>query len=138
MSAARVFIDTNIFVYLYSSSSVDWTKRRRAHEALAQFDCQISTQVINEFCHVCTKKANIPTETLLNTISHICSYRDLSHIDEETIESALMLRAKYGYAYYDSLILASALEQDCTYLLSEDFADGQVIEGSMTIKNIFA
>ncbi|GHV18420.1 hypothetical protein FACS189493_7820 [Spirochaetia bacterium] len=42
----------------------------------------------------------------------------------------------YQYSYYDSLIVASALEQDCDYLLSEDMNDGQVI-GKMAIKNIF-
>ena len=62
---------------------------------------------------------------------------DLAYIDEETIEKALEIHAKYGYSYYDSLIVASALERDCVYLLSEDLADGQVIEGRLTIKSIF-
>jgi predicted nucleic acid-binding protein len=33
-------------------------------------------------------------------------------------------------------MIASALEQDCKYLLSEDMQDGQIIEGKLTIKNI--
>ena len=35
-------------------------------------------------------------------------------------------------------MIASALENDCQYLLTEDMADGQVIEGRLTIENIFA
>jgi predicted nucleic acid-binding protein len=35
-------------------------------------------------------------------------------------------------------MIASALEAGCQYLLSEDMTDGQIIEGNLTIKNIFA
>jgi predicted nucleic acid-binding protein len=35
-------------------------------------------------------------------------------------------------------MVASALESGCEYLLSEDMADGQVIEGELTIRNIFS
>jgi predicted nucleic acid-binding protein len=102
MNDVRAFVDTNVFVYLYSD--VDDFKQKCAFFALNQYNCQISTQVINEFSHVC----------------------------------ALDVHERYGYAYYDSLIIASALEGNCRYLLSEDMADGQVIEGRLTIKNIFA
>jgi predicted nucleic acid-binding protein len=59
------------------------------------------------------------------------------YIYEDTIEKALAIHEKYKYPYYDSLIVASALEHECQYLLSEDMADGQVIEGRLTIQNIF-
>ena len=138
MSADRAFVDTNVFVYLYSQSADDLEKRRRAYAALARYDCQISTQVIDEFSHICIKKLKIETEKIQDLIRQICSYCDLAYVDEDTISAALAIHEKYGYAYYDSLIVASALERECVYLLSEDLADGQVIEGSLTIKNIFA
>jgi predicted nucleic acid-binding protein len=49
----RAFIDTNVFVYLYSDSDAD--KRARAYSVLDEYDCQISTQVLNEFSNVCIK-----------------------------------------------------------------------------------
>jgi predicted nucleic acid-binding protein len=136
MSDVRAFIDTNIFVYLYSQS--DEFKRRRAYYALGQYDRQISTQVLNEFSHVCIKKYGFAPERVQYLNQQICLYCDMAYIYESTIERTLDIHKKYGYAYYDSLIIASALEENCQYLLSEDMADGQVIERRLTIRNIFA
>jgi predicted nucleic acid-binding protein len=46
-----------------------------------------------------------------------------------TYERALDVRSRYGFAFYDALIVASALAGGCTRLLSEDFQHGQRIEG---------
>jgi predicted nucleic acid-binding protein len=61
----------------------------------------------------------------------------LSYIDIDTIQKALTLNDKYGYAYYDCLILASALFNDCANLYSEDMQHNQLIEGKLTITNPF-
>ena len=135
MNGVSAFVDTNVLVYLYSG--IDHIKQKQAFEALSQYDCQISTQVINEFNNVCIRKWKAPKENLLRAIKRICSYCDVAYIYEDTIVKALDIHEKYGYAYYDSLIIASALEHDCQYLLTEDIADGQVIEERLTIKNIF-
>jgi len=138
MSANRAFVDTNVLVYLYSGKNDDSDKRRLAYEAVKRYDCQISTQVLNEFNNICIKKLKITAQNIQGLIDQICSYCDLAYIDEDTISKALEIHSKFSFSYYDSLILASALERDCDYLLSEDLSDGQVIEGSLTIKNIFA
>ena len=135
MSGVRAFVDTNVLIYLYSD--IDHIKQKQAFWALSQYDCQISTQVINEFNSVCIRKWKAPEENLLHAIKRICSYCDVVYVYEDTIEKALGIHEKYGYAYYDSLIIASALEHDSQYLFTEDMADGQVIEGRLTIKNIF-
>ena len=49
---------------------------------------------------------------------------------------ALDVRERYRFSFYDSLIVAAALEAGCTRLLSEDLQDGQVIEG-LRIENPF-
>ena len=134
MNDVRAFVDTNILVYLYSD--VDYVKQKHAFEALNQYDCQISTQVINEFSNVCIRKWKAPKENILCAIKRICSYCDVVYIYEDTIEKALAIHEEYGYAYYDSLMIASALEHDCHYLLTEDMADGQVIKRRLTIQNI--
>ena len=54
-----------------------------------------------------------------------------------THEHALTLAATSGFAFYDALIVAAALQAKCTVLLSEDMQDGQVIEGRLTIRNPF-
>ena len=135
MNGVRAFVDTNVIVYLYSQA--DEQKRNRAYSVLKQYDRQISTQVLNEFSHVCIKKWKFTKRKVQSLIRQVCLYCDVAYIYEDTIERALDINEKYGYAYYDSLIIASALEHDCQYLLTEDMTDGQEIEGRLTIKNIF-
>jgi predicted nucleic acid-binding protein len=49
----------------------------------------------------------------------------------------LNLAERYQYSYFDSLILASALEAGCQILYSEDLQDGQRIENQLMIVNPF-
>jgi len=42
---------------------------------------------------------------------------------------------RYGFSYYDSLIIASALECECSVLFSEDMQHGQIIESTLKIVN---
>jgi len=135
MNGVRAFVDTNVIAYLYSKD--DELKRNRAYFVMKQYNCLISIQVLNEFSNLCIKKWKFHKEKILNLTRQICIYCDVAYIYEGSIEKALGVHEKYGYAYYDSLIIATALENDCLYLLSEDMADGQVIDGRLTIKNIF-
>ena len=45
---------------------------------------------------------------------------------------------RYNFYYWDSLIVASALENNCSILYTEDMQDGQVIEESLKIVNPFS
>ncbi|GHU79371.1 DNA-binding protein [Clostridia bacterium] len=136
MSAVKAFLDTNIFVYLYTDSDAD--KCQQALDAISRCSRTVSTQVLNEFSSVCIRKMKLPVATVKAAVSEICATCALDTVDEDTVMEALGLHEKYGYSYYDCLILASALSSGCEVVFSEDMADGQVIEGSLTIKNIFA
>ena len=48
----------------------------------------------------------------------------------------LDVQQRYRFSFYDSLIVAAALEAGCARLLSEDLQHGQLIEG-LTIENPF-
>ncbi len=48
----------------------------------------------------------------------------------------LEIQARYGFSFYDSLIVAAALESGATRLYSEDMQHGQQIEG-LSIENPF-
>lgn len=54
----------------------------------------------------------------------------------ELIESALLVRQRWGYGFYDSLVIAGALACGVGTLYSEDLQHGQQIEG-LTIRNPF-
>jgi predicted nucleic acid-binding protein len=55
----------------------------------------------------------------------------------DTINSALNIHFKYHFSYYDSLIIASALQNECSILYSEDLNHNQKIENVLTIINPF-
>ena len=131
----NVFLDTNIFVYLYSEDEPE--KQSIAIEILEQLHGITSTQVLNEFCSACLKKLKISNHIVQLAVEEIVESCELCFIDMEVIRKALALNDIYGYTYYDSLILASAILNDCKYLYSEDMQHNQLIEGKLKIINPF-
>jgi predicted nucleic acid-binding protein len=105
--------------------------------ALKRFDCVASTQVLNEICNVFTRKFKLPTNGILEILKAVNASCEVALVTADTIESALALKERYRYSYYDSLILASALECRCNVLLTEDMQDGQIIEDKLEIVNIY-
>jgi predicted nucleic acid-binding protein len=135
MGADRAYVDANIFIYLYSDTEPE--KRARVLESINKYDRTISTQVLNEFCNVCLRRMNKPKQVVEASVREILATCKLVGISEITVYKALYLHDKYGFSYYDCLMIASALETGCRFLLSEDMAGGQIIEDRLTIKNIF-
>ena len=130
----RVFVDTNILIYLYSVNEPE--KRRKVEKLIADKDCVISVQVLNEFSSVCLRKLRIPTQQILAAINEITLCMSLFPMDANTVRQALRLCAQWNYSYYDSAILAAAIQSGCATLYSEDMSDGQIIEGCLTIRNV--
>ena len=54
-----------------------------------------------------------------------------------TIHLACQIAQRYHFSFYDSLIIAAALEANCSILYSEDMHHEQVIEKRLTIRNPF-
>lgn len=136
-TSARIFVDTNILIYLYS---YDESYKRGAVEGLLNFSnyhVVMSTQVINEFISVMRKKRLTVFSTLIKTIEECYSYFNIARVRLRTIKAAVNIAEKYKYSYFDSLMIASAIEKKCTVLYSEDMHDGQVIEGRLRIQNPF-
>jgi predicted nucleic acid-binding protein len=132
----RVFVDSNIWVYLFAD---DDNKKQEAAEA---FVCNsmkqifiISYQVINEVTNVLKRKGFSEAElrSVIERISKICIIQDYS---KAIALHASMLREESGFSFWDSHIVASALAAQCNILVSEDMQDGQKI-GNMAIKDIF-
>jgi predicted nucleic acid-binding protein len=131
----KAFIDTNIFVYLYSEDEIH--KRYISQTTVDNYECIISTQVLNEFCNVCIRKLNKSPKEVELAINEIVGQCEVLMISEQSIKKALEIYKKYKYRYFDCLMVASALDSDCKYLITEDMADGQIIEGKLTILNIY-
>ena len=98
----------------------------------------VSVQVLNEFANVARRKLRRSWPEITRSLASIRALcADPLPITIETHEAALVLAARTGYQLYDALIIASALEADCTMLFTADLHDGQIIEHRLTIRNPF-
>jgi predicted nucleic acid-binding protein len=61
----------------------------------------------------------------------------ISLITIATINQALAISQRYKYSYFDSLILACAIENSCSTLYSEDMHNKHVVNESLIILNPF-
>ncbi|GHV83469.1 twitching motility protein PilT [Spirochaetia bacterium] len=134
MNGNKIFFDTNMIVYLYSDTELE--KRKIVKDAFDINERYISTQVLNEFSNIAFKKLKLPAIRIDNIIDELMNVCFVSVVDSLAIHNAIAIKDRYSYSYYDSLIIASALECDCKILYSEDMSNGQIIENIM-IQNLF-
>ena len=141
----RVFIDTNILLYALTEpkekdKAKDLPKRTKSLELLTKLynedDIVVSVQVLNELHFNMVRKFkiddNISFKTLQENVFAIASVENLT---AQTYTKAFQMREKYNISYWDSLVVASALESGCTKLYSEDMQEGLVVEGVLNIIN---
>ena len=137
----RIFIDTNIFVYAFlePEDNYDKPKHFRSVEllnSLQELNVFISIQVLNEFYNSLLKY-QIADEKIQEKLQQIIDVVFVSHLTLKTIKKCWEIKMKYRFSYYDSLIIASALENDCLILYTEDMQHGQIIEKRLKIINPF-
>ena len=133
----KVFVDTNIWVYAKINGKDD-LKHKMAIDFLSKLKerVYISTQIINEFFNILAKN-KIDNDKIIESIYQILDNVILSEVTFVIIERSWKLRDKYHYSVYDSIVLASAIESDCTILYSEDLHHNQLIENKLRIINPF-
>jgi len=128
------FIDTTVLVY----AALQPDPRSDAARALLRGGGVVSVQVLNEFANVARRKLRRTWPEIHRALAAVRALCPVPRpITAATHEAALALAERTGYAVYDALILASALEAGCDIVCSEDMQDGQVIEGRLTIRNPF-
>ncbi|MFY0696648.1 MAG: PIN domain-containing protein [Balneola sp.] len=127
----RYFLDTNIIVYAYESE--DLNKQKIAKELIikgvSNNTASISYQVIQEFVNVATKKFKSPikwSDCQLFIDRSLALIWDVNP-HKELIYSAINIAERWKYSFYDSLIIAAALEAGCSTLYSEDLQHNQKI-----------
>jgi predicted nucleic acid-binding protein len=130
----RAFFDTNVLVYIVGQKD----DRTAKAEALVANGGVVSVQVLNELASVSHRRLGMSWEEIGGALAAI---RDLCPspipLTLDTHGAGLRIAAKYGFHFYDALIAAAALEAQCTTLYSEDFQDGQLLEGRLTVRNPF-
>ena len=137
----KVFIDSNLWVYAFITTA-ETTKRDACITLLEQLYQEriivVSTQIINEVHWNLIRKYGIPDEEAKLIIdAGLLEISELSVITQSTYDYAFHLRQKLGVSFWDSLIVASALENHCAILYTEDLQHDQLIENSLRIINPF-
>jgi len=136
----KFFIDTNIFLYTFDLQAPE--KARRSEELISQgLESQravISYQVVQEFLNAALRRLQPPMSQ-----SEIEQYLAMTlrplltvHSSYSLYTEALQLTRKYSISWYDSLIVAAAIESGCGSLYSEDFQHGQKF-GGLVVRNPF-
>jgi predicted nucleic acid-binding protein len=136
----RFFLDTNIFVYSFDRGAA--AKSRRATQlirtALKTQKGITSYQVVQEFFNVALQRFTQPMKvdeaeqyygTILRPLLGI-------HSSQALYLDALHLQSRYRLSWYDSLIVAAAIQAQCQVLMTEDLQHGQQF-GDLRIENPF-
>jgi predicted nucleic acid-binding protein len=137
----RFFLDTNIFVYAIDGEPAPKAAKADAliRKALASQAGVTSYQVVQEFLNVALRRFAQPmngpeAEMYLATV-----FRPMLAVNSSIglFSEALRIQKDRRLSWYDSLIVAAALQARCSLLYTEDLQHGQSF-GEMRIVNPFA
>jgi len=135
--AKRSFLDTNVLIY--SVDRADPAKQTIALGLIARHAKDrtgvISTQVLQEFLSAATRKLGIEP---IQARQHLRDFRvfDIVQVTPGIIEQGVDCSILNTISFWDGLIVASAAAAKCAELLSEDLANGQIIQG-VAVRNPF-
>ena len=136
----RYFLDTNVLVYCFMEGDREkrGIARKLVKRALGSRDGIISYQVVQEFFNVAFRRFAQPMTAAEAEQYLITVFRPLLavHSSPALYMEGLGISRRCQLSWYDSLIVAAALEGRCQTLYSEDLKHGQEIEG-LRIENPF-
>ncbi len=132
----RVFVDTNVLVYAADTSAPE--KQRRAMDWMDTLwrsrTGRISVQVVKEFYSTVTRKLKpgLPAERAQEEIRKLWTWNPIT-TDLPLFERTWTAEARFGFSFWDAMIVAAAHAANCKILLTEDLQDGQDLDGLRVI-----
>ncbi|MEI6267777.1 MAG: PIN domain-containing protein [Methylococcaceae bacterium] len=133
--SAKCFIDSNIFIYAFCDKMA--SKQVIAKDIILNGSPTISVQVINEVSNNLLKKLQFQENEISSFIVNCYERYSVVNISQETFIAASEIRINHQFSYYDSIIVASALINQCEVLYTEDMQHGKLIANSLKIINPF-
>jgi predicted nucleic acid-binding protein len=138
--SGKFFLDTNILVYAFDTTAPAKARKaaRLVRTAVDTGQGIVSYQVVQEFFNVALRRFAQPMSVAEAEQYLITVFRPLLaiHSSPALFVEALRIAGKCRMAWYDSIIVASAIEGECNTLYSEDFQHGLEIE-DLRIENPF-
>jgi predicted nucleic acid-binding protein len=137
MTNKRCTIDTNVLIYAIDRDSGNkHTIAMQVIEKAMDMDCILTTQALAEFYSAATKKGYATHHQVVACIEAWQQVFPIVGNNEQVLMSALAAKQTYSLSFWDAMIWASAKEARCGLLLTEDFQNGQKIDG-IVIQNPF-
>lgn len=119
--SAKPFLDTNILVYAFAAGD---PRKAPAERLLAQGGT-ISVQVLNEFANVSHRKLGLGWDEIAKRIDTVKALVDPpAALTQDIHYDARDIARTRKIAFYDALVVASALAIKCDVLLTEDLQTG--------------
>lgn len=138
--SASAFIDTNVFIYQLDSTAP--AKQAVAEgivrHALLHGSACTSAQVAQECMNTVLRKAQVRLTSAQAAAYLEVVLAPLVQVNGTValVQRALGIQQRWGFSFYDALVVAGALAAGCTRLLTEDLQHGQRIE-TLTVENPF-
>ena len=127
-------LDTNILIYSHDESAVD--KQNIARDLIVQSPI-VCTQVVSEYISVLKRILNIPKTMVINACLTNLKHCQIQAVDIATLQTAERLIQRYDFQLFDAIIVASALENRCQILYTEDMQHKMKIDRQLSIINPF-
>ncbi len=130
----RSFLDTSVLLYTDDADSPE--KQRRALDLIGE--CRgrrtgvVSTHVLQEYFVTATRKLRLATEVARRK-TEIFGRLHLVTPGLDDVVGAIDLHRLHDLAFWDALIVRSALVSGCSRLFSEDLQRGRRFEGAQVV-----
>ncbi|MCL2329146.1 MAG: PIN domain-containing protein [Bacteroidetes bacterium] len=127
-------IDTNVLIYTHNQESE--RKQDIARNLIVQSPV-ISSQVVSEYINVMKRALKIPKQHIVDACLPNLKRCSICNVDEQALQYAKHLIQRYDFQIFDAIIIASAVQNDCQILYSEDMQHNMLIENQLRIINPF-
>lgn len=128
------FVDTNIWVYAHLKKDGDVRHSRALDLVLSNAVLVISPQVVAEYYNVMLRNKQTDAWIQANLRAMFARTR-LQPASAAVLSTALELRTRYGFSFWDCQIAAAAIQAQCTTLWTEDLQHGQVLSKVLKVVN---
>lgn len=127
---SKIFVDTNILIYAFQSADIklQTTAREQMKTLESKDQGVISTQVMQEFFVVATKKMGVDPIQAKKVLAEFENFEVLA-VTPTLIYEAIDCTVTERISFWDALIVAAAQSSNSEQLWTEDLNDGQLIRG---------
>jgi len=126
-----ILMDTNILVYTFDPRDIK--RQEQAIDVLLELEERkagcLSAQCLSEFANVVIAKRLLPSQEIIRKLDGWRNAFPVYNLTPQVVLEAVRGVRDYQLSYYDAQIWAAARLNQVSTVFSEDFQDGQTIEG---------